>query len=366
MAYPLIDVLRAVAALLVISFHAIVLGSLQVLPGSLWSFPLRVGWVGVDLFLVISGFVITLSAAREREKNPHAFRWPFMQRRLKRVVPLYALTSVVYLCVAWQELLLLGPLSLFRQVVSHALFVQNLSPATHGVINGVTWSLALEMQFYVALILCIGMLLRLGALRALLLLIGIAWAWRYGTTLFLIPGEANANMQVIYTTELPGTLDAFGVGIAMALAVFKGQGFAANRMKPGWGNFALWLTVAIVFLGLAAAILLPRGGDYWAIPEMVIFWRTLLAMGFGAALGTAITCPLRGGGLLRPLQYLGQISYGMYLWHLLVLTMLLLQPEVRGERLYVILLACTILLSAITWQWVEKPWIKTRKLSGIS
>ena len=359
MPYPLIDVLRAVAALLVLSHHAIVLGSLQVLPGSLWSFPLRSGWVGVDLFLVISGFVITLSAARERERNPEAFHWPFMQRRLRRVVPLYALTCVVFLFLVRPELLQMEPLLLLRQVVSHALFVQNLSPATHGFINGVTWSLALEMQFYVALILCIGMLLRLGALRALLLLIGTAWAWRYGTTFFLIPGEANAHMQVIYTTELPGTLDAFGVGIAMALTVFKGQGFAANRMKPGWCNFVLWLTAAIVFLGLAAAILLPRG-DYWAIPGMVIFWRTLLAIGCGAALGAAITCPLRGGGLLRPVRYLGQISYGMYLWHLLVLTVLLLQPEVRGERLYAILLACTILLSAISWQWVEKPWLKAK------
>lgn len=365
MPYPLVDVLRAVAALLVLTYHVVVLGSLQAFPGSLWGLPLSSGWIGVDLFLVISGFVITLSAARERERNPDAFRWPFLKRRLRRVVPLYVLTCVVYLLFVRPELLQLRPLSLLRLIMSHALFVQNLSPSTHGVINGVTWSLALEMQFYLVLILGIGILLRLGALRALLLLIGVSWAWRYGTTFFLIPGEAASHVQHIYTTQLPGTLDAFGMGIAMALAVFKGQGFAANRLKPGWGNFVSWSAAAIVFLYSAAAIFLPRT-QYWQFPEMVIFWRTLLAIGWGAALGAAITCPLLGGGVLRPLRYLGQISYGMYLWHFLILTILLHQPELRGERLYAVLLACTILISAISWHWFEKPWLKVRKVLEVS
>lgn len=365
MLYPLVDVLRAAAALLVLTYHVMALGSFQLFPDSLWGFPFRIGWIGVDLFLVISGFVITLSAARERQKNPDAFRWPFMQRRLRRVVPLYVLTCVVYLFMVRPELFLMAPLQFAGMVLSHALFLQNLSHYTHGVINGVTWSLALEMQFYVALILCIGVLLRLGALRALLVLVAMAWAWRYGTTFFLKPGEAIAHMQVIYTTELPGTLDAFGMGIAMALLVFKGQGFAADRLKPGWANFAAWLTAAVVLFGLAGAILLPRSG-YWSFPGMVIFWRTLLAMGCGAALGAAITCPLRGGGLLRPVRYLGQISYGIYLWHLPVLTTLLIQPALRGPYLYVIVLCGTILLSSISWHWLEKPWLRGKNLSNQS
>jgi len=362
MSYPLVDVLRALAALLVLTYHVIALGSLQVLPDSLWGLPFRYGWIGVDLFLVISGFVITLSAAREREKNPDAFWWPFMRRRLRRIVPLYVLTCVVYVFLLRPELFLLTPLHFAGLVLSHALFLQNLSPYTHGVINGVTWSLALEMQFYVALILGIGVLLRLGPLRALLLLVGTAWAWRYGTTFFLKPGEAIAHMQVIYTTELPGTLDAFGMGIVMALVILKGQGFMANRMKQGWSNFAMWLAAAAVCYWLTVAMFLPRS-SYWPFPEMVIFWRTLLAMSFGASLGAAITCPLRGGGLLRPVSYLGQISYGMYLWHLPILTALLVQPGLRGVRLYAIVLTGTILLSSISWHWVEKPWLKGKNLS---
>lgn len=363
MSYPLVDVLRALAALLVLTSHVIALGSLQVLPDSLWGLPLRNGWIGVDLFLVISGFVITLSAAREKERSPDAFRWPFMQRRFRRVVPLYVLTCVMYIFFLRPELFLQTPMHLGALVLSHALFLQNLSPHTHGVINGVTWSLALEMQFYVALILGIGVLLRLGALRALLVLVAAAWAWRYGTTFFLKPGEAVAHMQFIYTTQLPGTLDAFGMGIAMALAVHKGQGFMAKRLQPGWVNCVMWMAAAALFLGLTVAMFLPRS-SYWPFPEMVVFWRTLLAMGFAASLGVVLTCPLRGGGLLRPLRYLGQISYGIYLWHLPVLTAMLVQPELRGERLFAIVLIGAILLSSISWHWLEKPWLKSKNLSA--
>jgi peptidoglycan/LPS O-acetylase OafA/YrhL len=360
MPYPLINALRAVAVLLVVTFHAIALGSFQLPPDALWSLPFRHGWIGVDLFLVISGFVITLSAAREREKYPSAFRWSFMQRRLRRVVPLYALTCVVYILMVRPEFFLRPALEMVGLVVSHALFLQNLLPQTHGVINGVTWSLALEMQFYVALILGIDVLLRLGALRALLLLVGIAWAWRYGTTFLLIPGESVTQLQVVYTTQLPGTLDSFGMGIALALVVYKGNSYWASRLQVGWGNCAMWLLAAVISLGLAGALLLSRI-NYWSYPSMVIFWRTLLAMGFCATLGAAITCPLKGGGVLRPVRYLGEISYGIYLWHFPVVLALLAQPDLRGDRLFVIVLIGTVLLASISWHGLEKPWIRGKQ-----
>src|SRR5659263_181393 len=200
MLYPLIDVLRAVAALLVLVYHVTVLGEWQLFSEPLWGLPFRQGWIGVDLFLVISGFVITLSAAREREKNPDGFRWRFMQRRLKRLVPLYLLTCVVFVFLVRPEILTRPAGQLLAVVVS------------------------------------IGWLLKLGAWRALLLLVGLSWAWRYGTTFVLKPGEALPHLQVIYTTELPGTLDEFGIGIVLALLVHKGTGLWARRLLPGWQN----------------------------------------------------------------------------------------------------------------------------------
>jgi peptidoglycan/LPS O-acetylase OafA/YrhL len=357
MMFPLIDVIRAAAALLVLMYHFVTLGQWSPFPESLWTAPIRYGWIGVDLFLVVSGFVITLSAARARLNHPQAFRWSFMQRRLWRIVPLYAVSCTVYIFLVRPELLLGSPTGMAYQLFSHALFVQNLSPHSHGVINGVTWSLALEMQFYIALILSIGWLVRLGAMRTLALLVGIAWAWRYGTTFFLIPGEAATHLQFIYTTQLPGTLDAFGMGIALALVVFNGQGFWADRLKPGWGNSAMWLALATVLLALSGKFLTQNGGDYWSLPGMVIFWRTSLAMGFGASLATILTCPLTGAGILRPFRYLGQISYGIYLWHLPVLLALLTQPTLRGSRLLVCTLIGAISLASLSWHLMERHWV---------
>ena len=358
MLYPLIDVLRAVAALLVLVFHVTALGQWPVFAEPLWGLPLRQGWIGVDLFLVISGFVVTLSATREREKDPAAFRWRFMQRRLKRLVPLYLLTCVVYLFLVRPEILMRPLPEILIQVLSHALFLQNLHPLTHGVINGVSWSLALEMQFYVALVFSIGWLLALGPWRVLILLVGVTWAWRFGTTMVLPPGEALVQSQVIYTTELPGTLDAFGMGIALALLLHTGQGVWAPRLLPGWPNCLMWLLLSAGVLWLAGALFLPRS-DYWSHAGMVIFWRTLLALGFAAALATVVTCPLRGGGVLHPLRYLGKISYGIYLWHFPVLLALLALPGLRGGRLFLAALAGAVMLASLSWHLMERHWVTT-------
>jgi len=357
MLYPLVDVLRAVAALLVVVYHVMALGQLSVFPDSLWGLPFRNGWIGVDLFLVISGFVITLSAAREWEKNPEGFGWRFMQRRFKRLLPLYALTCIVFVFLVRPEILMRPTDQVIHLFVSHIFFFSNLSPDTHGVFNGVTWSLGLEMQFYVALVFGIGWLLKLGAWRALLGLVVMSLAWRYGTTFVLKPGEAIPHLQVIYTTQLPGTLDAFGMGIALALLVVKGQGFWARRVQQGWQNCLVWVVLAGCLLWLAGALFVPRA-NYWSHTGMVVFWRTILAAGFGAALGAVITCPLRGGGLFRPLRYLGQISYGIYLWHFAVLQALLTQPTLRGDALFVVMTG-TLLLSAMSWHLMEKHWIST-------
>lgn len=357
MFYPLVDILRAVAVTLVMVYHVIALGEWSIFNEPLWAFPFRSGWIGVDLFLVISGFVITLSAAVERQKNPDAFRWSFMQRRLRRLVPLYVLTCVVYVFLVRPEILSRPTHEIILLVASHALFLQNLSPLTHGAINGVSWSLALEMQFYLALIMSIGLLLKLGTWRTLVLLVGIAWAWRFGTTFFLKPGEAIAHLQVIYTTELPGTLDTFGVGVAMALFVFKCQGQSKGVFTRGWLHCLIWAGASLGLLWLSGRLIMSHS-NYWSHLGMIVFWRTLLALGFAAALAAVITCPLRGGGLLRPLQYMGQISYGLYLWHFPVLLVLVTRPDMRGGRLFVFVLVGSFLLASLTWHLMEKHWLQ--------
>ena len=95
------------------------------------------------------------------------------------------------------------------------LFLHNLLPATHGSINGPTWSIALEMQFYVFMAFAMPWMARrrLWVVAATLILTAVAY--RYALTLWLVPGQADTNLQMVYTSELPGTLDQFGCGIVL-------------------------------------------------------------------------------------------------------------------------------------------------------
>lgn len=357
MQYPLIDLLRAVAVILVLAFHVTTLGQWSAVIEAPWALPVQQGWIGVDLFLVISGFVITLSAGRDKLRSAPDFAKHFMARRLRRVLPLYALTSVVYVFMVRPELLTRPAQELLIQIAAHALFLQNLAPLTHGTINGVTWSLALEMQFYLALMLSIGYLLKRNTWSVLLVLVTLAWAWRFGTTLLLQPAGSTAHLRWVYSTQLPGTFDAFGIGMTLALLLLKGQAPWARYLQLGWPQCLGWAIASFVLLSTAWVLFVPRS-SYWDHTSMVVFWRTLLASGFGAAVAAAITCPLRGGGVFRPILYLGRISYGIYLWHFPVLLALLTLPGLRGSALLIGVFAGAVLLASLSWHLMESHWIR--------
>lgn len=357
MQYPLIDLLRAVAVMLVLVFHVTMLGQWSAVTEAPWALPVQQGWIGVDLFLVISGFVITLSAGRDKLRHAPNFAKHFMARRLRRVLPLYALTSVVYVFMVRPELLTRPTQELLIQIAAHTLFLQNLSPFTHGTINGVTWSLALEMQFYLALMLGIGYLLKRNAWSVLLVLVALAWTWRFGATLLLQPAGSTAHLRMVYSTQLPGTFDAFGIGMALALLTLRSQAPWARYLQPGWPQCLGWTLTACVLMSAAWVLFVPRS-SYWDHTSMVVFWRTLLASGFGAAVAAAITCPLRGGGVFRPILYLGRISYGIYLWHFPVLLALLTLPGLRGSSLLLCVFTGAVLLASLSWHLMESHWIR--------
>lgn len=356
MHFPHIDLLRGLAAMLVLIYHMDVLGGLALPGDAMWAMPFRYGWMGVDLFLVISGFVITISAVKAKQHSTEAYRWTFMRRRFRRLLPLYAMTCLIFLFMVRPELMLWPLEKLVPLLLSHALFIQNLSHHTHGVINGVTWSLALEMQFYVLMIMSIGFWLRLGALRSGCVLVLIAWSWRYGTTIFLPPGVAMAHLQVIYTSQLPGTMDAFGVGIVLALWVSQSGVILPGPLRSTTRNFVLWSMIAILLLVPAFGVLQQQ--NYWGQTWMVVFWRTWLALGFGAAMAAVLTCPFPSGALIRVLHYMGQISYGIYLWHFLILLSLLKLTSMRGNALLWMVLTGTVALSSMSWHLMEKHWVR--------
>lgn len=349
--FPAVDVLRAVAALLVLVYHVIEIGRWTAFPVTGPLLVVRAGWMGVDLFFVISGFVIGLSALNGHAREGSAFRAPFARRRLARIVPLYALTALLFLLLVEPSLLVQPLRTLLVHLGSHALFLHNLHPNTHGSINGPNWSVALEMQFYAAMMLATPWMSRRAPLRLLAGLVLAAWAWRAAVVGWVGPGVDNAHRLHVFSSQLPGTLDAFGFGIALAMLTLAG------RLVPAWRAFLLWSLAFAALFAAAMEVYWPRA-SYWDRPAMITFWRTLLAAAFACLVAAAAAFPRPRALLLRPLRYLGEISYGIYLWHLPVLLTLVAIPGLTQQRLMWTTLAGTLALAAFSWHFFERPFLR--------
>jgi peptidoglycan/LPS O-acetylase OafA/YrhL len=330
--YPYIDVLRGIAAVLVIWYHVIVNSGWAFPSHGIYQLPL-VGWIGVDLFFVISGFVIGKAAMEGCDITPH-WRATFIERRARRIVPLYVATCVVYLFLVDPSILRLGRDSVVH-VLSHVFFVQNLWPHTSGSINGPNWSVALEVQFYLLI---------------------AALAWRYATTLIWPPGHSDTTTQRVMSTYLPGTLDQFAMGVVLAKLAMAGN----LQFRPL--RFAFIVASAAALLSASWLIFWPRS-NYWYMPEMVIFWRTLVSVGLAALLAAVVMLPWSPTRWSRPFRYLGEISYGLYLWHLPILLTLLDKTPWKGYRLLCATIVFTSILAAASWHGFEKLWIKPRRFT---
>ena len=346
--FPLVDLLRGFSALLVVFYHVL---SLRPWPGfdatGIGKLPM-LGWVGVDLFFVISGFVIGKTAL-DGQLSGLPWRQRYFHRRLTRIVPLYLTTLVIWVILVSPDLLTYRSASIYH-IATHLGFVHNLWHETHGSINPPNWSVGLEMQFYVLIALWAPWLARSSMWKILGVWIAIAWTWKYVSTLLYPPGSSAPIIQFIYASQLPGVLDEFVFGIVIAKLV------QANLLQFNWRRLSAWGGAAIALL-TAAWITVGTGELYWNSTVTIIFWRTLACAGFAALLACIVMIPYSGGWITRPFRYLGEISYGIYLWHMPVLATFVAKTQWQGLQLLLATVACTITLAAVSWHGFEKLWM---------
>ena len=212
-------VLRGAAALWVFAFHIwLALGGLAVRFGLPFDFSFglrslfRAGYQGVDLFFVLSGFVIAWPFVAARETRLDRYRVAdFYQRRILRIAPIYYVTIAVA-TVLMSAGLLRGTVDGWS-IAAHLAFAQNFVPEWVASIRGVYWTLPTEMHFYLLFPLLLRFVDVDRPLRLAFLMIAAAIAYRW---LLVWLGTRHGVWLTWTAAYLPGRIDQFGCGIAAA------------------------------------------------------------------------------------------------------------------------------------------------------
>ena len=353
--YVFIDALRGCAV--VLFYHLAAVLKWYWFPMSGLPRILYAGWIGVDLFFVISGFVIALSVllGMERSGTPGFVR-DYARHRLARIVPLYYLTML--LCITFVDTINFWQVQhsgwRTKNTITHLLFIHNWFLPYSGTINGAAWSLGVEMQFYVLIALVLAFWPKNRALPLALAGIAIAVPWR-AFSFYNWQGDAFPIMHACQ--QIIGTLDAFFMGAAIALISRNAEHRLHQYLQPSTRNALIFGTAAIA-TGILAWHIFFAHPNYWNTALMVIAWRTLLALAFALFLLTAITLPVRAWLVraLAPLRYIGKISYGIYLWHLPVIHAFM-KTSLPSGRMAALAIISTLLLATFSWHFFEKPLI---------
>src|SRR5437879_7644415 len=285
---PDIDGLRAIAVMLVVNFHAFP----EAMPG---------GFIGVDIFFVISGFLITGIIVRELDQQRFSLL-AFYNRRIRRIFPALIVVLCATLVLGWLWMLPAAYAQLSADVFASAAFFSNIAlllqsgyfdiesakkPLLH------LWSLGIEEQFYLfwPLILMLVVLLRLSILVAASM-IGVA---SFALNVALIASDPVATFYLPFTR---------------AWELLAGAVLACswNRVSQNSTASTLRASLGILLIAIAAGVLDTK----IAFPG---WWAILPVAGAALLLSAPEAWFCRIVLASRPLVWIGLISYPLYLWH---------------------------------------------------
>ena len=324
-----IDGLRALAVVSVVLFHA----GLPGFPG---------GYIGVDIFFVISGFLITLILMRDIERGRFSIL-TFYERRARRILPALFLVTATTAPFAWAVMLPSQRQALAESWAALALFISNLlfgaqlgyfSPdaAERPLLH--TWSLSVEEQFYVFFPLLLLLCWKLGRRVPLWItvILGVAslslaqyGAWRDQSLNFYFTGSRVWELM------------------AGALAALAERHWGRQRREgPAAAGFAALALPLFLFQAATPSPSLVTAIPVAGTAVFLLYGRT----------GTRISRALS----LKPVVAIGLISYSAYLWHqpLFAIARLALGAEPAPSLMAALALAA-FGLAALSWRWVEMP-----------
>ncbi|HEX9199670.1 MAG TPA: acyltransferase [Acidobacteriaceae bacterium] len=340
---PAFDGLRGIAILAVVLYHCHPRFQGTFLePFIVW------GWCGVSLFFVLSGFLIT-GIILDASTAPHFYK-AFFARRFLRIWPVYWM--LLFLFYGFFPLVFRGPRATFHDITAAPwifllLFVQNLWHISLPGAIGPTWSLAIEQQFY------------------------IFWTpiARRLPSRWLIPMAAamlatSPLVRYFYGDRFSPThtlthLDGLAIGSLIAIAL----------RVTSWSPAAWkWISRAALAAGASGVVLMLHQGS--------AFTDTLLGIGFGGMLIAALIAQAAPRPnlycralTLEPLLFIGKISYGLYVTHILVFSVLGGYVDLPLDRfgipgniaVIIIRLAASIGFATLMWYRFEKPVLNLKR-----
>lgn len=340
-----IDGLRAIAVCLVVGFHALPTH----LPG---------GFVGVDVFFVISGYLISGIILGKLAVGQFTVR-DFYVRRVRRIFPALILVMVVSLIAGLLFLLPDEAIKLGKHMVAGALFVSNivnwreagyfddegaLKPLLH------LWSLGVEEQFYFVWPVLLAVVWRWRA-RATLLVFGVTALLSFIANLALLPTHPTAVFFLPFTR--------FWELIVGALLAHQARVVRPSQTKASDTRRDLASVIGLVLIALAV-LCIRKSSPFPGI------WALLPTLGAGLVLWAGPrSMPNRTVLSGRWFVACGLISYPLYLWHWPVLSFAHIWSQ-REPTLAVVLGGCalSVVLAAGTFQLVEKP-LRSSRLSSL-
>lgn len=338
---PEIQALRAAAVLAVVLYH-------------LWPVVLTGGFVGVDVFFVVSGFLITAHLVRERERTGRIGLGSFWARRARRLLPA-ALLVLFITCIAvvvWMPQIFWA--QFFRESIASALYVENWVLAgdavdylaAHQAASAAQhyWSLSVEEQFYLVWPLLLVAAYALSARLA---------PARRRTVIAIVLGvvvTASLACSIIWTAAdpagayfvTPTRAWEFGLGGLLALAPL----WVTNDRVRSVVSWLGWIAIALAVIRFTASTPFP---GYTAL---------LPVLGTVAVIAAGSPTPVWGPRFLvslPPVQWLGGISYSLYLWHW---PLIVIAPYVLGYPQLALLEKAVILAIAITAAWLTKRFVE--------
>ncbi len=353
--YPALDVLRGLAISIVVFYHNF---------GSISFF--RFGWMGVDLFFVLSGFLITDLLLKSRE-NKFYFR-NFYIRRVLRIFPLYYLVLLGFFILSPVLFSQKGPDTTFSYYNENKLwywsYFQNWlmvhkGPAPVPFLSHF-WSLAVEEQFYIFWPIMIFFIKKLQNLKKVILgLIVFALIIRIFTWM-----SNPHEVEVFYCSTIT-RMDSLLMGCFLAVHLKQGKEIPAHMIKITTLSFITLIISSLAIFGNVRQdnLLFPTVG--YSISAA--FFSSLLYL-----LIRHETYLLPWLKHLKALSFIGKISYGMYVYHIpiyLILSYLLSQildnyaTSLFNHALFVsfLSLALTIIASTISFYLLEKPILNLKK-----